>query len=167
MTTITVLPNAAGSVTGLSKWPNTGSNYEKVNDSDNGTYVYTYSTSVVRDTYNFANLSDLGIIASVSVSVIAAVYTGTGYATPILRLGSTNYGSEQSIGSSYATKSQTWTTNPATGMAWSWSDLDSAEIGVGLRTDDPAKNANCAKVSIKVEYATRSSGGAQIIGLGL
>ena len=95
MGSISYLPSAAGNLTGLSKWPDTGSNYEKVSDYDYNTYVYTYSTIVVKDTYDFPNVSDLGVITSVVVSVTVAVYTGTGYATPILRVGTTNYGSEQ------------------------------------------------------------------------
>jgi len=166
MGSISYLPSAAGNLTGLSKWPDTGSNYEKVSDYDNNTFVYTYSTIVVKDTYDFPNVSDLGVITSVVVSVTVAVYTGTGYATPILRVGTTNYGSEQAIGSEYAIKSQTWTENPATSSPWQWTDLDSAQIGVGLRTDDDSKNACCAFVQLTINYRT-PSGQVRFIGMAM
>lgn len=168
MGSVEYLPNAAGSLTNLSKYPNTGSNYEKVNDENNDTYVYTYSTSIVIDTYNFADVSDLGTITSVIVDVLAGVSNGgTGYATPILRIGSTNYGSEQSIDGFYRDKTQEWTANPSTSASWQWSDLNSAQIGVGLRTNDGAKNANCGRVGIIINYTTPGGGSGQVRVIGM
>jgi hypothetical protein len=49
---------------------------------------------------------------------------------PALRIGSNYYWADRTIGSSYATVSGVWSTNPATGQAWTVADVNAALIAV-------------------------------------
>ena len=42
-------------------------------------------------------------------------------------------GTEETVTTSYATYSYQWNTNPQTGSAWTWDEIDALQIGVGLR----------------------------------
>jgi hypothetical protein len=61
--------------------------------------------------------------------------------------------------------STTLTTNPKTGTAWTWSDLENLEVGVSI--DIPAATVYVSKIYAEVDYdhLTSVGIGPQLIGL--
>lgn len=171
MSTVTYRPNGAGTNTDITyQEPFSTSHYDKVDEEspdDSTTYVYTFNITYLVDTYNFANPSETGIIDSIAVYFRSkTIFAGnTGEAKAAIYVGSTlYYGSEENITSTWANFSNTWTTNPATSAAWTWSDLNSLEIGVALKS---AANQGvcCTQVYVVITY--HPSGGSYAVALGL
>lgn len=170
MSTVTYRPNGAGTNTNITyQEPNSTSHYDKVDEAspdDATTFVYTTSTSYQADTYAFANPTETGIIDSITVYFRSATYwAGTGYAKAAIYVGSTlYYGSEETLSSTWATFSKTWTTNPGTSAAWTWSDLNALEIGVALKYASGGA-ADCTQVYVVITY--HAAGGSYAVALGL
>ena len=55
------------------------------------------------------------------------------------------------------TFSEQWDTNPYTGSAWTWEEIDALEIGVALRSDG-FNWANCTQTYAEVDYSSEVSG---------
>lgn len=165
MTTVIYRPNAAGTTTNITSGGST--HWDQVNEVGDGAGIYTNSTSYQLDTYNFANPTETGTINSVKVYV--KLYTdtsGTSYGKAAIRSGATDYyGSEESVTSSAATYSKTWTTDPATSAAWTWSGINSLEIGVSLKYAS-GSYVNCVKVYVEIDY-TAAAGSSYAIALGV
>lgn len=148
-------PTAAGDETNLT--PLSGTNYGSNGDNNDGTYVYTTSTSYVRDIYTTANhTTENGPISSVTFSyrIKTATWAQYAYAKPVFKINGTVYeGTEQSEGDNAAfhTKTQEYTTNPDTGVPWTWDDIDSAQIGVTLKGTGGVQ-AQCADIWLTVNY---------------
>lgn len=144
-------PTGAGAMTNLT--PSAGANWQCVSDSSDSTHVNTTSTTSVYDTYAMENhTTQVGTISSVTVYFRASETSrSSGFATPRLRLGTTNRdGTEQNLDST-TDYSQT-ITRPG-GGSWSWSDIDSLEAGIGLRNADGSPDkAYCYKLYIIVTY---------------
>lgn len=134
----TLYPNANGN---YSQW--TGSdadqvdNYSLVNEtvytSDSAPYV-TAETANTIDTYQFSNLSTITNVKGIQVNYVAKKDDA---AEKTIRekcrvSGSDYNGTTQYLGTSYALYSEIRENNPATGSAWSVSDLESAEFGAEI-----------------------------------
>lgn len=132
-----IRPNAAGDTT---EWdPNTGSNYQCVDETtpDNDTsYVSTDVVGEV-DLYN-ASTYTLPSGATVRRVWVEAVAMQTTTGTDKLQLGvkagaTTDWDTagEVSLTTSYAKyKSKEWTVNPDDGAAWEQADIDSLQLGI-------------------------------------
>ena len=166
MTTVTYRPTAAGTYTNVASGDTP--HWDAVNEvsaDDNTTYISTSSASYQVDTYNFANPTQTGTINSITLYFRCAAATGTDYGKAAIYVGSTlYYGSEEAVTTSWTTKSKTWTTNPATSSAWSWSDLNSLEIGVALKKGSAV--VMCTQVYLVIDY-TATTGGSYAVVLGL
>jgi hypothetical protein len=146
-------PNGSGSTTNLSPHgaPN---NWQCVNDSGDGdgdtTYVYTTSNGWREDTYQIQNhASESGTILKVTVKIRARSVGGTSQAATVIRTHNTVYsGTQNTLGNSYTVYSTEYTTNPFTGGAWAWNEIDALEAGVRLK----ATGGICTQVWIEVEY---------------
>jgi len=155
--TVTLSPNGAGSYTQLSQFPSyPGSNYDKVDETTSdgdSTYVYTYSTSTQQDSYTFTDTSATGTINSVTIYIVARA-TSSGTASTIVRIsGTPYYGSSNTLTTSYASYSTSYTLNPATSIAWTWSDVNSLDAGVRLATTGGyGSTARCTQVYVVVNY---------------
>jgi len=159
MATETLRPNAAGKYTLLSK--NGGSaNYDRVMEAvadEDSTYVYTGGASLF-DTYNLpAHSAGSGTINSVTVYFrCRKTDVGDTKARAHIQTHSTPYeGAQKSLTTSWVTYSETWTTNPNTGAAWTWDEIDALEIGVrmGVGEQPPCQ---CTQVYVEVEYSASS-----------
>jgi len=131
----TVYPTGAGNSAQFT--PNTGSNWQNVDDStpdDDSTYNSS-GTAGHRD------LFATGDVPSTSGSILAVV--ANGYARKddagtreiklTTRIGSTNYDSATNpITSGYAYYRHQWDTDPSTAAAWVRADLNGAEFGYKL-----------------------------------
>ncbi len=159
----TLRPNAAGTYTELGVYPaDPATHYDKVDEAtpdENDTYVRnTISTGTYqRDTYNLPAHSGSGIINSVIVYSRLLrwaqrifykidIYThSTLHESPEVEL--TNF-------MSFETKNYQWTTNPDTGLAWTWDEIDALEAGIALRGDNyNGDQGRCTQVYVEVDYS--------------
>lgn len=134
--TLTIRPNAQGY---YSDWTNSGcssgsSEWDCVNEdpANTGDNLYTSSKNV----YESFAFEDTGLsgktINSVTLYFYGQRYSSTRYQfQPLVRSASTNYlGSVKSLNSTYGYYSQVYTTNPATGSAWTIAQVDALEAGM-------------------------------------
>ncbi|RLG47348.1 MAG: hypothetical protein DRN92_03375 [Thermoproteota archaeon] len=158
-------PNGAGSWTILNPYPSSNENWECVDEvvsDEDSTYVY-YTDSPYpygRDTYSLQDHSQgSGIINSVTVYV-RCKKIGTSLLVacrPAIRTHSANYPPITStedarlLTTSWTNYYRTWTTNPYTGQAWTWSEIDSLEAGVDLHGTSTTQ-ALCTQVWVVVDY---------------
>ncbi len=96
---------------------------------------------------------DDGILKTVGIATDGQI-TGNVYAKAAIKTHDTVYtGSEESTtGDTFVTKSYQWTTNPSTGSAWTWDEIDALQIGVELKTDEACDLAACTQVYVRVDY---------------
>jgi len=157
-----IRPSGAGSETSIgAQYPDSTSHYDKVDEvvADGATTsVFNTTTSYQRDLYAMAApVATVGVIDAVIIyfTIVAAsgLFTAV-YAKPSQKSGATVTDGTQVTGGhvSWATFSQTYTTNPATGIAYTWSDIDGLEVGVSLKSSDNAVGAYCTQVYIRVNY---------------
>lgn len=96
--------------------------------------------------YDYLYIDDLEVVSA------DAAYTG--YAKAAIKTHGTVYeGSEYSqTGKTFVTKSYEWTTNPATGSAWTWDEIDALQIGVSLKGEQAGAHGFCTQVYVSVAY---------------
>jgi hypothetical protein len=119
----------------------TGNNWDQVNETPKDTTSYVFSTGADQvDLYNFQDRSQVGTPITVQQVTYARAHTaGTRQYKPICKIGGTIY--EGDTVSVTSTSSDTaavynWQNNPATGNAWTDSDIDGAQFGVKSVTTD-------------------------------
>ncbi len=174
---LTIRPNGAGSETSISyQYPDSGSHYDKVDEEtadDDSTYVWTPDTaSWERDLYALEDTSQTGDIEKIKVywrvecsNPIICDACAMGQASkPSIRTHNTTYdGSETDhydACNSYYTYSREWTTNPYTGNAWTWDEINSLEAGANLYADSDAGYARLTQVYVEVYYGTYQTSGS-------
>jgi PKD repeat protein len=133
--TTTLIPNAAGSSTQLSR-SGAASNWEAcISDDGDTSYVYTTNRNWRTDLYNLSDVSLAGTINSVTVYIRARANANPTQASAqtAIRTGTTTYyGAMVTLTTSYAVHSTTYTTNPG-GGAWTWAQINALQAGAGLR----------------------------------
>ncbi len=128
----TIVPDGAGSSTQLT--PSTGANYTTVDELPYSATDYVYGTAGQTDLYTASNLpGGTGVIYGVQTSaIVKKTDAGNISARPALKSGaSTYYGSSVSIGTSDQVVLRTDQVNPATSAAWTSSEVNGIEIGIG------------------------------------
>lgn len=139
-------------------------NYTNLNSDDGNTsYIQTMGGTPVC-TYNMADFtSSYSAINSVTVYVrsrsaidsLGSGYCDWLYVTPLVRINGTNYeGTTGSTGGScnYITFSKTWTTNPATGTAWTATAINAAEFGFGSGNFGTSSRLHTTYLYVEVDY---------------
>jgi hypothetical protein len=171
----TLRPNGVGDETNIANVTGASTHWGAVSDSNDTSYVSTKSTSYQRDLYQLADVaSNLYPCPIISVTVYFRITNtgGTTNAKPAFKIGGVVYnGTEQTYsGASFVNKTQTYTTSPASGAEWSWSEIDSMQVGISLNITylAPLDEAKCADVWIVVSYykgvtVTGISSGEQIV----
>lgn len=157
----TLRPNAAGFYTNLSRSGDTA-NYLCVDDvtPDEGTsFVYRDGEGTASDQYNLPAHSGSGTINSVTVYGRARKTKELGTIYLRLRTHSTNYQSSAiGVTTSYVTYSWQQTTNPNTGLAWTWDEIDALEIGESLNFTCsgpcglPPLQTRCTQTYVEIDY---------------
>lgn len=138
----TLSPSAAGDSASWTRGgTDTGANYSQVNEVPKNTTSYVFSSGASQDDlYNFADRSQTGTPITVQQVTFARAHTaGTRQYKPICKIGGTIY--EGDLVSVTSTSADTatvynWQNNPATGNAWTDSDINSAQFGVRSVTTD-------------------------------
>jgi len=130
-------PNGAGSETSITyQYPDSGSHWDKVDEEipDDSTYVNAgYSDTWQRDLYALPAHTGSGTINSVTVYARLKSDATGNYGKISIRTNGVTYDtSAYALNSSWATKSNEWTTNPQTGAAWTWDEIDALEAGISL-----------------------------------
>ncbi len=152
-TTQILRPNAPGYVDDLNN-SGCGTDWQCVDDvsaDENVSYVWTNDNNWNDETYQLTNaVGGTGIIDSivVSIRVVAAGSGNNRIARTIIRTDGHSYdGSNIDLDpvTSYTTFSTTYATNPSTGSAWTWTQMDGLEAGVVLK-----KDSRCTQVYITV-----------------
>src|SRR4030043_35807 len=127
MTVATFRPNGDSGTQGLAIFPaSPTTHYDKVDEAvlDTGDGVYSYNDpSYIIDRYTLVDhTAESGAISNVTIK---AVCQGTGYVKLGVKIGARDYGlTQQALTGSPVTYSQSFDTNPATSVAWTWSDID-------------------------------------------
>jgi hypothetical protein len=164
--TETLRPNAAGDEcniphqTGVA-CPNHYQNVDEATPDEDSTEVHTSpnETSWYRDFYNLPAHSGNGTVNFIKVYARgkSAPFDGenVGLQIWVKTGGVAYYGTEIVLATSYTTYSKQWNTNPHTGLAWTWSDIDALQVGVALRDsgDFPGYIYSiCTQVYVEVDY---------------
>ena len=138
--TIIIRPEAVGDETNISsQQPSSGSHYDKVDEEtpdESSTYVAEGGASIDhRDLYVLEDLSLAGTINWIKVWMrIGNTSGGGGYAkTAIKTEGSAYEGTPIQSPASWTNYDTQYTTNPQTGVAWTWDDINDLQAGVSLR----------------------------------
>ena len=166
MSVLILRPNADS--TPIEQTVSGGSHYNcvdevTINTSDYCAAIGSSATAIKTDIYGFPNhSSESGTINSVTVKCNCKNQrsgTGTGYVNPSVKIGSTVYNSEDILiteYTDYALYSYTWTTNPATLSAWSWTNIDDLLAGDKLTANYVDKNnygkVRCYQLWVEVTY---------------
>ena len=159
MTTEYLYPDSAGDETNISnQYPASTYHWDKVDDlqgspDDDSTYVQAQSDTYQRDLYNLSAPTGNGTINYIKVWYrFRQSPTGTAYLTPAIKTGGTAYeGSEDTTGTSWENGSYQWTTNPKTGVAWTWDDLTALQAGIKMHRSG-GTGARCTQVYVEVDY---------------
>jgi len=139
--------------------------WDKVDDvtSDgNNTYVRTLSsTAWTEDLYQIANHSTgSGQINYVRVYAVASHETSSplqnNFRIHIKTNGVEYNGTELTTTTSYTTYSYDWNTNPQTGSAWTWTEIDNIQAGVSLTRAKNNVGTRCTQVYVQVNYTETS-----------
>ena len=161
MATETLRPNGVGFETAISfVFPSDTPHWDAVNEDppdDDTTYVHTASGTYQRDLYALPTSVGAGPISQIEVFLRWRAGQFTAYDVGIkasIRTHATNYeGSEHlTTSETYANISHIWTTNPNTGSAWTWAEIDALEIGVSLWGGPAEKYVRCTQVYVVVTY---------------
>lgn len=161
MATVTLRPAGVGNTTTLT--PNgVASNYGCVNEvsvDNDTTYVDMGTVGSSKDLYTI-NSNSIGAsdtINSITVYVVGRMVTtgrliSASLSATIRENATTTNGTAQNLSTtSYVTKSQTWTTKPSSGTAFTQTDITNLEIGVIISQSD-ANNCRCTQVYVVVDY---------------
>ena len=163
--TLTLRPSAAGDETNLT--PNTGANWaavDEVTSDGDTTHVDSGATDDIyrTDLYNLADttLSGKGTINSVTVYINARIGITPTQDSAYTRI-KTNAvaydGTAEFVTTSYATYSTAYTTNPQSGVSWTWAEVNALQAGVALRRGastgaEANRHTKCTQVWVVVDY---------------
>lgn len=157
-TDATFQPNAAGDLTQLV--PSAGANWQCVSDNNDGTFVTTGVGAWRGDLYSFDDhTTESGVITSVTVWMRMSSSNGLNYFfRPTWKIGGNSYNGTQQTQNNLAPANYTevFTTSPNTGLAWTWTELDSAQCGIWINEGGNG-NAYCTDMSYVVNYKKPTS----------
>jgi hypothetical protein len=130
-------------------WTGDFQDVDEVSADDATTLISTPSVATTRESYTHGGITPGGLsIQKVILHYRARKLSGSGDTDvrPFLRIGSTDYeGSTQELSSSWVNYERTWSTNPATGGAWTEAAIDALELGI--RTVADTGSAETAQVT--------------------
>ena len=166
MSTLTLRPNAA-SLTAQNRVGGTN-NYECIDEAtlDESDYCYcggSGSSQTLLDLYGFPDHStESETINSVTVKAYAKkIIKGTDANNVTIRMaidisGTRYFGSANNLTTSTALYSHTYSVNPATSSAWSWTNVDNLLVGDELTSHYIDKNNNISsyvyQLWVEVDY---------------
>jgi hypothetical protein len=156
MSQVIIRPDSAGDETNIAvQYPDSGSHWDKVDEvspDEDATYVYNFD-DYLRDLYNLGAPGVTGTINWVQVWVRCRYESAQGYAKTAIKTNGVAYdGSEVAVGSSYADYGTQYNTNPQTGSAWTWTQINALQAGVSLKGAGKGAGAHCTQVYVIIDY---------------
>jgi len=155
MATILILrPNAPGDYDHLLADPYNYANYQVVSDDHWSSYVEArYSAG--EDLYNIRNhdpLKEKGTVSKIGFYFVIKGNWNDTVAYQKIKIGGIEYDSvSEPFTENWGVCARERATNPNTGAAWTWDDIDNLQIGIALEYSFSPKN-RCAEVYIKIYY---------------
>src|SRR3989338_1587036 len=155
--TLTIRPNAQGY---YDDWVNVGCGsglfeWQCVDEDPASILDYLYTRG--KNKYESFAFQDSGL-TSETINDVTLYFYGQEYSRskykfqPLIRSGSTNYlGSLKSLTSGYSYSSENYVNNPATGSAWTVSQIDALEAGMKSYSSNPG--GKIAQVYAVVNYS--------------
>jgi hypothetical protein len=150
-------PDGAGDVTKLDEaFPKETQHWDAVNDTtpdEDSTYVLA-KKNWKYDLYSIADHT----AGSGTINYVKVYMRCRGTDTPtqesaqvVIKTYDTEYrGSYETVTTSYADYSKQWDTNPKTGSAWTWEEIDALQAGVELRDAKGGQHTRCTQVYVEV-----------------
>jgi hypothetical protein len=156
-------PNGEGYQTQISyQEPDTGYHWEKVDEVNSdgvSTYLRDSTMAWYRDLYAVQDHSvGTDVIESVTVYLRCWKQNQSypGYVSPSIRTeGNSFNGTQYSLTTSEVTYSQTWTVNPQTAVAWTWTEVDDVQIGWAAYAYGGTGQVYCTQVWLSVQYGVQ------------
>jgi hypothetical protein len=158
--TLLLRPNADTSDSDLGTY-GSSAHYACVDDlTPNGDtdYVYAqYTNFWTDDTYALPNPAHTGTVNYVTIHAVGRT-TGIGALQLALQTegqefdGSNNPGTDFPLTTTYQEYTKMWSRNPATGLVWTWQQIDSLQIGCSLY--QVSGQTRCTQIYIEVYYTT-------------
>ena len=160
--TLILRPNAPGDIEQyLAQYPANGptDHWNKVDDitpDEAATYVYAYNSNIDAywDLYNIPNhTTEFGLIAFVEVTLRCQRQGASGRVKAYLKISGTKYRASpyQNVALNWTNYSFEWDTNPNTGIAWTWANIDALQVGLSLGTA-AFKLCRCTQVYLEVKH---------------
>jgi len=153
-------------------WDKVDDTISPISNDGDATYIQAQNTaSPALFDYNYTG-GNTGTITKVSLRVVAKRSSGssTRRIQGVLNMSGTDFPSSYSnLSSSYGTYTFDWTTNPATGAAWAWSDIKSVGVGnlqaFGVKANQAYASLypRVTQVSLVITTSTPSGGPYNII----
>ncbi|GAI67509.1 unnamed protein product [marine sediment metagenome] len=152
----TLRPNAVGSLTGIgAQEPATGEHWDKVDEAiaDNNTTYVKQPGYAQKDLYALPAHSGSGVIRKVTAYARGiSSKPEWGDTHTFIRTHEVNYTGNFVNSGSWTTVKTEYTTNPNTGTAWTWAEIDALEAGCYLYGRAPwLPTVKCTQVYVEVE----------------
>lgn len=164
MSTVTLRPDATYMTVGWLQYPDDAAAYylkvDEVSSDEDSTYIYN-TAYALHETAHFyvETLTDAARTIN-SVTVYARIRATDDTITKSIKLSLVTSGITYSSSSSFPTTSytnysNTWTTNPSTGLPWTVSDVNNAAFGVSTYIDNSCTaEVRVTQIWIVVDYLT-------------
>lgn len=105
--------------------------------------------------YHLTPIEFYGSVNSVTVTVLLKSNATSSKEKAALYIGSTYYGSESNLTTSYAEYAYEWTTNPATGLPWTIEDLIDLQAGCSVYSFSSSAIISIDQIYVSVNYTPR------------
>lgn len=161
MATEILRPNGAGDETGIQNVTGAATHWQAVNEAvaDDATTTVHHDTDSTsgRDLYTIQS-SSVGAGTINSVAITIRFEGTTGWSKTAIKTHATVYESAQlSSGAddTWSTQTVTYTTNPNTGAAWTWSEIAALQIGA-RNFRDPVQQGRVTQIYATIDYTAAS-----------
>ncbi len=155
-------PNAAGDETEVkSQYPDSGEHWDKVDEAtadDDGTHIYTPSKGWEEDLYNIPDHStqtaggDINYVEVVMTSRVSSNATQPSAYVQVKTNGTEDDGPSTNLTTSYTEYSNVWSDNPQSSSSWTWTEIDSLQIGLGMTEGGVGITSLCTQVYADVNF---------------
>lgn len=157
-----ITPNGAGSETSI-PYVTSGAHWQAVSVWSSDNYVYNDTTTYTRDLYAMSNPTVpealRGNINSVTLYFLT-FYSGLNSASlkPSIKTNGTVYDADglTIYSEPSTTKSKIFTTNPVTGNAWTWDDVDNLEAGQSIKSGYAGQSVHVYGFYATINYSIPS-----------
>jgi hypothetical protein len=160
MSIFNAFPTSAGTYTNIPNVSGSSTHYGAMGDYSDSSYIWDslHVSSVETDTYNIPNhTSQIGPISNLTVTLRGNTTTGTGWFKIRIITHSGIYDGDPSSVTTATNTTKSWDTNPNTGMAWTWDEVDALEIGCAISGGSAGETVYCYDVWATATYSSSTT----------